>query len=920
MVEVRIEGRRLDVFEGFDFSFNYGVADIRNPEKRSTEYSKTIKCPATKSNDALFGHIYDVNISNDYDANTTNINVNFNPNKKAEARVIADGVEVMAGVVQLRKVIQKGHAYTYEVVFIGKLLNIFSVIKDKNLSGTDDNGIRYIDLSEYDHELKYSNQVNSWTATLGNGYVYPLIDWGNGSLFTTAGRRIYEVGNLRPAIYVKTLIDKIFEFAGFTYTSGFFDSTTFKSLIVPVTKKLNLPQNQIEPRQFKAVKSLPQIMHRFPSQSPNTFGNEQIFVNTGEMAKLCFEDDSFSGFDNNNQYRILSQQSPFVPYNYNAQNNYIFVCQETIRHDTFKCSLDLEITKNYAFGNGVYDGTVEIVRWIDSLQTLEVVATSPFYWDVSGAVGQTQTQTVYVEGDTFTEYNDQVYIRLNSDPQEDGYKAQYRNAVGGTVWLDFRCIGGYFENEPITDELFEGDTVTLSDHLPDVGMSEFLTSIFKMFNLFVEVDPNNENNLLIETRDDFYKAGGTKDWTYKLARDKDVALEPLGVLTDREYIYTYSEDGDYYNERYQNNRGHVYGRSRIEIDNDFVQSTKEVEVIFSPSPLTNDNPSNRIIPTIQDADIEEGAKPTDANIRIMYYGGLLPSTPSWKHRRRFPFADFDTIQYPYAGHWDNPLTPSLDINFGLPYELYYQSNGYTGTLQVTNANLYNLYHRNYINEVTDKDSKVMTGMFYLEPTDINTLDFRDQIVIDNAYWRLNKVMNYNPFKEGLTKVELIKIKEPVTFQKGSKSLNSGGYLGLERLPSPSTEIKTNGNKYPAFQGKVSGRENNVGHSVTAFKVVGNNNTIGEGSRNVVILGDGNEVIGGLHNVQLINTNGVVVRRSNVTFVNGKEQENRDTLEGGEDTVRALNGGTNIFTVDGGENIVQTQFSDSAIYIIEGGEN
>ena len=916
MVEVRIEGRRLDVFEGFDFSFNYGVADIRNPEKRSTEYSKTIKCPATKNNDALFGHIYDVNISNNYDANTSNIDVNFNPNKKAEARVIADGVEVMAGVVQLRKVMQKGHAYTYEVVFIGKLLNIFSKIGDKQLSGTDENGLRFLDFSEYDHDLKYSNQVNSWTATIGEGYVYPLIDWGDGSLFTTAGRRVYEVGDLRPAIYVKTLIDKIFDFAGFSYTSSFFNTTTFKRLIVPATKKLNLPQNQIEPRQFKAVKTLPQIMSRFASQSPNTFGNDQLFnPSTGQMAKLCFEDDSVLGFDNNNQYVIITQNRP-----YDATNNYIFVCQETLRYDTFKSSIDLQITKNATL-SGVFEGTVDIVRWVDSSQTLEVVAESAFYFDISGANG-TQTQTVYVEGDTFSENNDQVYIRLNSDRYANGYKPDFRNSASGlgNVALDVRCTGGYFENEPITDELFEGDLVTLSDHLPDVEMREFLTSVFNMFNLYVEADPNNENNLLIETRDTFYSQGGTKNWTYKLAREKDIALEPLGVLTDREYIYTYSEDGDYYNERYQNNRGHAYGRARIEVDNDFVQSSKEVEVLFSPTPLVNDNPSNRIIGAIYDSDIEEGAKPTDANIRIMYYGGLLPSTPSWKHRRRFPLYDFDTTVYPYAGHWDNPLTPTLDINFGLTLELYYQSNSYTGTLQVTNANLYNLYHRNYINEITDKDSKVMTALFYLEPTDINTLDFRDQIVIDNAYWRLNKVMNYNPFKEGLTKVELIKIKEPVTFSKGSKNLNSSGFLGAERLPNPSTEIKTNGNKYPPFQGKVSGRDNSVGHSVTAFKVVGSNNRIGEGSRNIVILGDGNEVNGGLHNVQLINTNGVTITDSNVTFVSGKQQENRDVLDGSKDSVRALNGGTNIFTVDGGENIVQTQFSDSAIYIIEGGIN
>ena len=918
MVEVRIEGRKLDVFEGFDFSFNYGIADIRNPEKRSTEYSKTIKCPATKNNDELFGHIYDVNISNNYDANTTNISVNFNPNKKAEARVIADGVEVMAGVVQLRKIVQKGHAYTYEVVFIGKLLNIFSVLGDKELSGVDENGARYLDLSQYDHDFTYQNQVDSWSAPVGQGYVYPLIDWGYGNVYAPNGSRIYQVSELRPAVYVKTLINAIFDFAGFTYTSSFFNSVVFNRLIVPLTKKMNLPDDQVQPRKFKAVKSLPQIMSRFPSISPNTFGNEQIFnPSTGNMAKLCFEDDNNLGFDNNNQYLILSQQSPFIPYNYNAQNNYIFACQEPLRSDTFRCSIDLQITKNFAFGSQIFEGNVQIVRWVDSTQSIQVVAESPFGFDISGAVGQTQAQTIFVEGDVLTQNNDQVYVRLKSDPYGNGYKPDFRNAVGSTVWLDVRCTGGYFENEPITEELFEGDEVTLSDHLPDVEMSEFLVSIFKMFNLYVEVDPNNEKNLLIETRDTFYSQGSTKDWTYKLARDRDITLEPLGVLTDREYIYTYSEDGDYYNERYQGNRGHAYGRARIEVDNDFVQSSKEVEVVFSPSPLVNDSPSNRIIPAVWDADIEEGAKPTDANIRIMYYGGLLPSNPVWKHRRLFPFQDFDTNVYPYAGHWDNPITPTIDINFGLPLELYYQANNYISQIQVTNANLYNIYHRNYINEVTDKDSKVMNAMFYLEPTDINTLDFRDQIVIDNSYWRLNKVMNYNPFKEGLTKVELIKIKEAVTFKKSDRSLNAGGYLGKEKMPSPSTEIKTNGNKYPPFQGKVSGAENNVGQSVTAFKVVGSRNTIGEGSKNITIFGNDNEVIGGLHNVQLINTNGVIVTQSNTTYINGKEQDNVEVLDGGENEVRALNGGTNIFTVDGGEDIVQTQFSEIAIYTIEG---
>jgi len=938
VVEVRIEGRRLDVFEGFDFSFNYGVADIRNPEKRSTEYSKTIKCPATKSNDAIFGHIYDVNISNNYNANTSNINVNFNPNKKAEARVIADGVEVMAGVVQLRKVIQKGHAYTYEVVFIGKLLNIFSKLGDKELSGKDENGLRYLDFSEYDHYLTYTNQVNSWTATIGEGYIYPLIDWGTSSFYTSSGERIYNVTDFRPAIYVKTLIDKIFDFAGFSYTSNFFDSTTFKSLIVPVTKPMTITEDNFQNKLFQIGKSVIQNVIVNDGTNPAiVVGNQGYFINPQTTPRLCYTNETTPNFDNgtsaDGNYLVPSDpfSSPSLGYKwvvnsdtsgiYNLTASANLICKEFG---------DIAIVRAQSGESGrtYFAGTLRIRRKRGNATT--TIAESNWSFTLGLSIPNApsiNSQEVVVIGENVEALeNDEFFVDFEASNSDYGYTNYFITfhpdtglvPVIDSYYLDFNATDGLFYNEYLNEGILEGELVDLSDNLPDTEMSEFLTSIFKMFNLFVEVDPNNENNLLIETRDDFYKAGGTKDWTYKLARDKDVTLEPLGVLTDREYIYTYSEDGDYYNERYQNNRGHAYGRSRIEVDNDFVQSSKEVEVIFSPSPLVNDHPSNRIIPKIYDADMEEGAKPTDANIRILYYGGLLTSNPVWHHKSIT--GDTQRATYPYAGHWDNPTTPTLDINFGLPYELYYQSNGFTGTLQVTNANLYNLYHRNYINEITDKDSKVMTALFYLEPTDINTLDFRDQIVIDNSYWRLNKVMNYNPFKEGLTKVELIKIKEPVTFQKGIKSLNSSGYLGHERLPNPSTEIKTNGNKYPPFQGKVNGRENSIGQSVTAFKVVGNNNTIGEGSKNVVILGDGNEVIGGLHNVQLINTNGVKITKSNTTFVNGKEQENRDILEGGENTVRALNGGTNVFTVDGGEDIVQTQFSDSAIYIIQGGEN
>jgi hypothetical protein len=992
VVEVRIEGRRLDVFEGFDFSFNYGVADIRNPEKRSTEYSKTIKCPATKNNDSLFGHIYDVNISNNYDANTSNINVNFNPNKKAEARVIADGVEVMAGVVQLRKVMQKGHAYTYEVVFIGKLLNIFSVLGDKKLNDVDENALPLIDFSDLNHDYTYDNIVDSWA--FNQEYVYPMVDTASNFEFVASGSRVYRPTDFRPFFKLKSLIDRIFAFAGFTYTSSFLSGAVFSRLITGDIKESTLSDAQVDLR--KAMVNIGGS-YDLLSTSETTLGNGG-YTHRFDYGSIVYDaGNNFVPADEIylSNYQTIATASSVVNYTVTRTKRTFYSItgidnqRRWWRYDilfTGLCNVYERIngvwtlySSNQSTNQTLYDLTGDIDQPIsnNTLEGIILNATTDegyrnlagvwfmgfdfLYGDISAPVfkhnirmfsdqngyetlsefdfvlypnmplNQTVNQSSTSTAESVQVYNSnylftELFIPVELSPS----LPSYWNEILFENILDEYSItpSGFFQIDVENNAVLEQMELDFNSIIPSVGMKELLTSVFKMFNLYVEVDPNNENNLLIETRDTFYSQGGTKDWTYKLARDKDIALEPLGVLTDNEYIYTYKEDGDYYNERYQNNRGHAYGRARLEVDNDFVQSSKEVEVIFSPTPLVNDNPSNRIIPKIYDADTEEGYKPTEANIRVLYYGGLLPSNPTWDFVRlqdaplNQPSNAIWTAQstYPYAGHWDNPITPTLDINFGLVLELYYQSNGFTGTVQVTNANLYNLYHRNYINEITDKDSKVMTALFYLDPTDINTLDFRDQIVIDNAYWRLNKVMNYNPFKEGLTKVELIKIKEPVTFSKGSKNLNSGGFLGAERLPNPSTEIKTNGNKYPPFQGKVSGRENNVGHSVTAFKVVGSNNRIGEGSRNIVILGDGNEVVGGLHNVQLINTNGVTITESNTTFINGKQQENRDVLDGSKDEVRALNGGTNVFTVDGGEDIVQTQFSDSAIYTIEGGQD
>ena len=973
MAEIYVEGKRLDVFEGFKFSFNYSIADVRHPEQRTTNYSKTIKCPATQNNDEIFGQIYDFNISNKYDPSSPNIDVNFNPNKKAEASVQADGIEVMRGSLQLRKVKRNKSDYIYEVVFVGKLVDIFGVLGEKQLNGFEfdeatQTNLPYIDFSEYNHFLGQSEQEQSWTAPYGEGYVYPMIDYGNYVGYDQSGFRKYFTTNFRPALYLKEIIDRIFSFAGFTYTSSFLSSAFFKRLIVPITAKGRKDDRFLFKAAIDVYNQNLVTLGWLEDETvvPLTVGNDsRLSQNGAGLALLCFSNDSTnSNFDNNTTFPNFGNYwvnpTPYpssslfstgwdtlnsngytwrVPLD--ASGRYNLHCnirigwseKKTFRTDDETWNeLVTKIQDEYGLTQGTsMEGKLQIWRTRDGVQS--VVAEEDVSLELNlqpDFIEQRNKDISVVAEDIEVLGGDYYFCALQFPQTTDG-----ENATGFSPWMAYydssgahgiyellMSVGGFgnvstFYNEFVEGaEVIETEYYTFNNNIPDVAMSDLLLSVINMFNLYVATDPNQDKNLIIETRDDFYEGGTVQDWTHKVDHSKELTLEPLALLTADEYEYTYAEDGDYYNERYQDSHGHAYGRARIDVDNDFLNNNNTTEVIFSPTPLVNDNPSNRIISKIYDSDIEEGAQPTDFNIRVLYYAGLIPSNPQWVHCSNiFPWNY--KLEYPYAGHLTNPLAPAQDINFGVPNELFYSQNNYTGTLFYTNDNLFNRYHRRGLLEVTNKDSKLLTAYLYLEPLDIHKLDFRDQIVIDNSFWRINKIMDYNPFGEDLTKVELIKVitKEPLKFETTPIGGGGGGVAGPIR---PITKRgKKNGNYSPLFGGFVRGNDNTVEDGVTSFMVQGNRNRVKKGSEDITIIGSDNTIEDGVTRVKLINTNGVTITESGVTFINNEQEVSRSVVDGGENTVRPLNGGTNIFTVDGGLNTVQAQFSETSIYILEG---
>jgi hypothetical protein len=209
------------------------------------------------------------------------------------------------------------------------------------------------------------------------------------------------------------------------------------------------------------------------------------------------------------------------------------------------------------------------------------------------------------------------------------------------------------------------------------------------------------------------------------------------------------------------------------------------------------------------------------------------------------------------------------LNFGVVKEVYYDDL-YT-TLNWTDANLYNEYHKKFIDEITDPNSIMFVGYFNLKPQDVYNLDFRDAYYFLNAYWRLNKVIDYNPNSTALTKCEFVKFKDASSFTATTGEVIGGqDEIGEYVPPKLKTVVNYNNNNYNerAQDVDVSGKDNTVAYTARSVEVIGDGNVIGADAERITIDGSNNVVNGGLTDVTLINSDNLEITESNVTYING----------------------------------------------------
>ncbi len=137
MIELYIEGRKIDLKDDLEINFNYESIDPDKLSNIKNSFSKTVKVPGTPENNITFGHLFrsdkyipensETNICNDYD-----------PHKKANWIINKNGVLVNRGYCTLDNiVIDSEREIYYNLTLYGGIGEFFY-----SLSYNDDGSVK----------------------------------------------------------------------------------------------------------------------------------------------------------------------------------------------------------------------------------------------------------------------------------------------------------------------------------------------------------------------------------------------------------------------------------------------------------------------------------------------------------------------------------------------------------------------------------------------------------------------------------------------------------------------------------------------------------------------------------------------------------------------------------------------------------
>ena len=119
-IQVYINGERVEMFDYESVIITDTIKDVRDVSKIFTEYSQTFSLPASKANNKVFKHYYNSDITNGFDSRV-----------RVPAKLELNSIPFKNGYIRLEGVdLRNNNPYAYKITFFGNTVSLKDLLGD----------------------------------------------------------------------------------------------------------------------------------------------------------------------------------------------------------------------------------------------------------------------------------------------------------------------------------------------------------------------------------------------------------------------------------------------------------------------------------------------------------------------------------------------------------------------------------------------------------------------------------------------------------------------------------------------------------------------------------------------------------------------------------------------------------------------
>lgn len=700
----------LDLYENESISQNWSFTDV-SELKVVGSYSREFRIPLSDRNQQVLGAIGEVNY-------LSNITTDTLFNNKIPAEIRVNSLPIIRGHLRIMKVFkQRNRHVDVQVAFYSETPDLFRAIGEKKLRDI-------AALATLNEEINYSNVTNETPQR-----IWTLCDraqkWSNGG--EAGSRPILNPSNpiypadLTPAVSWWFLLQNIITEAGFDLVASSIENI-IEDYYMPFC---NTPILQ------------------------TTGGTNQYFFRAYPSIAFAV-DDTLSGISTwQNMTEVFDNNGDFNPvtgiYTASATGTFTFNLRQAFTTDggatpTNYIVVLIKLWKNDALLTTYYRNFA-VSPFVTSTGTIDL------QFDVDLSIGDT----------FFIEFEYAQAIAVGSSPNSWTPVDTFENSIVS--------LYGFAGTGSLNDSVFElisaqvdiGSTIDYQLNAPDMRQIDFVNDVIKMHNCALVPSRIIPNQIALIPQNNYLGTGNVLDWTDKLDISKDISISSTVDIQKAKFQFTYTAGEDAYSKVYKD-ANRVYGDFQVEgytvnpstPPSDFAKGEQRIQLVTRSTPAARIPNTGTPIPCFYNESLEFVAP----NARALFYAdsinvnlyndGTNSATP--------------TTPVPVLNHYSNtyPNVNDLDLNWAPEIPPHVS----TVTANPVN-NLFNLYWRNYMNDLYSPEGRIMDAFFALDLNDILTFSFADKIWIQDAYWRILEINDYKVGLKETTQVKLIKFLDQV---------------------------------------------------------------------------------------------------------------------------------------------------------------